>query len=105
MFTHFPAKSVRHTHFDVKWGVKCLLLPQDIEHKISRYYFNFVRLNGKRDIHAAKTRRNNHLKTPYNTTFSLHFVLSSEQLPLNSVNYVKNAILENNFEQLYRYCT
>ena len=59
----------------------------------------------KHDKSAAKMGQDNHSKTPYNTAISLHFDQFNEQPNLNNVNCVKNAILESNFEQLYRICT
>lgn len=104
MFTHFYATSVRSARFGVKQGVKRPFSPQVIEHFYQDITPPQPIQKDKHDKSAAKTGQNNHSETPCNTAFLQHFTQLSKHPDLNNVNCVKNAILESNFEQLYRYC-
>ena len=69
MFTHFSASSVRSARFGVKRGVKRPFSPQVIEHFHQEITLSQPIQKDKHDKSVARTGRNNHSETPYNTAF------------------------------------
>ncbi len=83
MFTQFSEISARFIQVDKSKGVKRLLFsPQYIEHKISTFNEIFNRMKEQKNL-----------------------CLPGAFITLTNVNYVKNAIFENYFEQFSHFST
>ena len=87
-------------------GVKRILFsPQYIERKISTFEETTNQMEERKAIIYSLRKVAYSFKNSLNTVFSPIFGLLGVYSALTNVNYVKNAIFENYFEQLYRNCT
>ena len=90
----------RFIYADKAKGVKRLLfLPQYIEHIISKSNEISIRMNEQKNILEILAEVIRPFKTGLNSMFLPIFSLPGAFVTLTNVNYVKNAIFENYFEQ------
>ena len=100
MFTQFSKISSQFTPADKAKGVKRLLFsPQYIERKISTFEEIPNQMEERKAIIYSLRKVACSFKNSLNTEFSPIFGLLGAYSALINVNYVKNAIFENYFEQ------
>lgn len=100
MFTQFSEISSRFIHSDKAKGVKRLLFsPQYIEHKISIFEETSNQMEERKAIIYSLMKVAHSFKNSLNTVFPPILGLLGVYPTLINVNYVKNAIFENYFEQ------
>ncbi len=100
MFTQFSKISSLFTPADKAKGVKRILFsPQYIEHKISTFDETFNKMEERKAITYSLRKMADSFKNSLNTMFSPVFGLLGVHSTLINVNYVKNVIFENYFEQ------
>ncbi|MBQ3631136.1 MAG: hypothetical protein II949_07840 [Prevotella sp.] len=105
MFTHFPTTSSR-TSAIVIVGVKRILFsPQDIEQKISTFNEQFIQMKEYSTLSSVCRILTHHLKTALNSIYLRILGRLKVNLVLNNINYVKNEIFENYFEQISHFST
>jgi len=81
-------------------GVKRLLIsPQYIEHKISTFNEIFNRMKERKNLSYSLRKVAHPFKSSLNSMFLPILSLPEAFTALTNVNYVKNAIFENYFEQ------
>ena len=106
MFTQFSKKSSLFAHADKTKGVKRLLFsPQYIEHKISTFNETNNYMKELKTIIYSLRKVGHTFKNCLTSVFSLIFGLIGAHSILTNVNYVKNAIFENYFEQFSHFST
>ena len=106
MFTQFLETSSRFAHADKAKGVKRLLFsPQYIEHIISTFNETNNYMKELKTIIYSLRKVGHTFKNCLNTAFSPIFGLIGAYSVLTNVNYVKNAIFENYFEQFSHFST
>lgn len=99
MFTQFSEISARFIQADKSKGVKRLLFsPQYIEHKISTFNEIFNRMKEQKNLSYSLRKVAHPFKSSLNSMFLPILSLPGGGI-LTNVNYVKNAIFENYFEQ------
>ena len=100
MFTQFSEISARFIQVDKSKGVKRLLFsPQYIEHKISIFNEIFNRMKEQKNLSYSLRKVTHPFKSSLNSMFLPILSLPGAFVTLTSVNYIKNAIFENYFEQ------
>ncbi len=100
MFTQFSKISARFIQADKSKGVKRLLFsPQYIEHKISTFSEIFKRMKEQKNLSYSLRKVEHPSKSYLNPMFLPILSLPVAFTTLTTVNYVKNAIFENYFEQ------
>ena len=100
MFTQFSEISSRFIHSDKAKGVKRLLFsPQYIEHKISTFNEIFNRMKEQKNLSYSLRKVAHPFKSNLNSMFLPILSLLGAFATLTNVNYVKNAIFKNYFEQ------
>lgn len=106
MFTQFSEISSRFNHADRVKCVKCLLFsPQYIEHKISTFNEIFNRMKEQKNLSYSLRKVEHPFKSSLNSMFLPILSLPGAFVTLTDVNYVKNAIFENYFEQFSHFST
>jgi len=106
MFTQFSEISARFIQADKSKGVKRLLFsPQYIEHKISTFNEIFNRMKEQKNLSYSLRKVAHPFKSSLNSMFLPILSLSGAFITLTNVNYVKNAIFENYFEQFSHFST
>ncbi len=106
MFTQFSEISARFIQADKSKGVKRLLFsPQYIEHIISTFNEIFNRMKEQKNLSYSLRKVAHPFKSSLNSM--LLPILSQPEAfaALTNVNYVKNAIFENYFEQFSHFST
>ena len=87
-------------------GVKRLLIsPQYIEHKISTFNEIFNRMKERKNLSYSLRKVAHPFKSSLNSMFLPILSLPEAFTALTNVNYVKNAIFENYFEQFSHFST
>ena len=87
-------------------GVKRLLIsPQYIEHKISTFNEIFNRMKERKNLSYSLRKVAHPFKSSLNSMFLPILSLPEAFTALTNVNYVKNAIFENYFEQFSHFYT
>lgn len=100
MFTQFSEISARFIQVDKSKGVKRLLSsPQYIEYKISTFNEIFNRMKEQKNLSYSLKKVEHPFKSSLNSMFLPILSLPGAFVSLTNVNYVKNAIFENYFEQ------
>lgn len=100
MFTQFSKISSQITPADKAKGVKRLLFSQQyIEHKISIFDETINKMEERKAITYSLRKMADSFKNSLNSVFSPVFGLVGTHSILINVNYVKNAIFKNYFEQ------
>lgn len=100
MFTQFSEISSRFIHSDKAKGVKRLLFsPQYIEHKISIFEETSNQMEERKNLSYSLRKVEHPFKSSLNSIFLPILSLPGIFSILTNVNYVKNAIFENYFEQ------
>ena len=100
MFTQFSEISARFIQTDKSKGVKRLLFsPQYIEHKISTFNEIFNRMKEQKNLSYSLRKVAHPFKSSLNSMFLPILSQPEAFVALTNVNYVKNAIFENYFEQ------
>ena len=106
MFTQFSEISARFIQADKSKGVKRLLFsPQYIEHKISTFNEIFNRMKEQKNLSYSLRKVAHPFKSSLNTMFLPILSLPGAFVILTNVNYVKNAIFDNYFEQFSHFST
>ena len=106
MFTQFSEISSPFIHADKGKGVKRLLSSaQYIEHKFSIFDGISIRMKERKNILRRFAEVIHPFKNGLTTMFSPVFSLLEAYCHLINVNYVKNAIFENYFEQFSHFST
>ena len=106
MFTQFSEISSRFIYSDKAKGVKRLLFsPQYIEHKISTFNEMFNRMKEQKNLSYSLKKVAHPFKSSLNSMFLPILSLPRAFIVLTNVNYVKNAIFENYFEQFSHFST
>jgi len=106
MFTQFSEISARFIQADKSKGVKRLLFsPQYIEHKISTFNEIFNRMKEQKNLSYSLRKVAHPFKSSLNSMFLPILSLPGAFVTLTNVNYVKNAIFENYFEQFSHFST
>ena len=96
----------RLIYADKAKGVKCqLFLPQYIEHKISKSNEIFNRMKEQKNLSYSLRKVEHPFKSSLNSMFLPILSLPGAFAALTNVNYVKNAIFENYFEQFSHFST
>ena len=99
-------QATRFIYTDKAKGVKCLLFsPQYVEQKISKSNDIPIRMNEQKNILERLAEVIQPFKTGLNATVLPNFILPEAYCHLTNVNYVKNAIFENYFEQFSHFST
>ena len=97
---------IRFIFADKAKGVKCLLFsPQYIEHKISTFNEIFNRMKEQKNLSYSLRKVAHPFKSSLNSMFLSNLSLPGAFITLTNVNYVKNAIFENYFEQFSHFST
>lgn len=97
---------IRFIFADKAKGVKCLLFsPQYIEHKISTFNEIFNRMKEQKNLSYSLRKVAHPFKSSLNSMFLSNLSLPGVFITLTNVNYVKNAIFENYFEQFSHFST
>lgn len=105
MFTQFSEISARFIQVDKSKGVKRLLFsPQYIEHKISTFNEIFNRMKEQKNLSYSLRKGAHPFKSSLNSMFLPILSQAGAFIVLTNVNYVKNAIFENYFEQ-FSHCS
>lgn len=100
MFTQFSEISARFIQANKSKGVKRLLFsPQYIEHKISTFNEIFNRMKEQKNLSYSLRKVTHPFKSGLNSMFLPILILLGAFITLTNVNYVKNAIFEDYFEQ------
>ena len=100
IFTQFSEISARFIQVDKSKGVKRLLFsPQYIEHKISTFNEIFNRMKEQKNLSYSLRKVAHPFKSSLNSMFLPILSLPGAFVTLTSVNYARNAIFENYFEQ------
>ena len=100
MFTQFSEISSRFIQADKAKGVKRLLFsPQHIEHKISTFNELLNQMKKQKNLSYSLRKVAHPFKSSLNSMFLPILSLPGAFVTLTNVNYVKNAIIENYFEQ------
>ena len=100
MFIQFLEISSRLIQADKAKDVKRLLFsPQYIEHKISIFNETFNRMKEQKNLSYSLRKVAHPFKSSLTSMFLPILSLTVAFATLTSVNYVKNAIFENYFEQ------
>ena len=100
MFTQFFEISSRFIQADKSKGVKRLLFsPQYIKHKISTFNEIFNRMKEQKNLSYSLRKVAHPFKSSSNSMFLPILSLPRGFAILININYVKNAIFENYFEQ------
>lgn len=106
MFTQFSEISARFIQADKAKGVKRLLFsPQYIEQKISTFNEIFKRMKEQKNLSYSLRKVEHPFKSSLNSMFLPILSLPGAFAALTNVNYVKNAIFENYFEQFSHFST
>ena len=106
MFTQFSEISAQFIQADKSKGVKRLLFsPQYIEHKISTFNEIFKRMKEQKNLSYSLRKVEHPFKSSLNSMFLPILSLPGAFVTLTNVNYVKNAIFENYFEQFSHFST
>ena len=106
MFTQFSEISARFIQADKAKGVKRLLFsPQYIEQKISTFNEIFKRMKEQKNLSYSLRKVEHSFKSSLNSMFLPILSLPGAFTALTNVNYVKNAIFENYFEQFSHFST
>lgn len=106
MFTQFSEISARFIQVDKSKGVKRLLFsPQYIEHNISTFNEIFNRMKEQKNLSYSLRKVAHPFKSSLNSMFLPILSLPGAFVTLTNVNYVKNAIFENYFEQFSHFST
>lgn len=106
MFTQFLEISSRFIQADKAKDVKRLLFsPQYIEHKISTFNEIFNRMKEQKNLSYSLIKVAHPFKSSLNSLFLQILSLPRAFIVLTNVNYVKNAIFENYFEQFSHFST
>ena len=106
MFTQFSEISARFIQTDKSKSVKRLLFsPQYIEHKISIFNEIFNRMKEQKNLSYSLRKVAHPFKSSLNSMFLPILSQPGAFAALTNVNYVKNAILENYFEQFSHFST
>ena len=106
MFTQFSKISSQITPADKAKGVKRLLFSQQyIEHKISTFNEIFNRMKEQKNLSYSLRKVAHPFKSSLNSMFLPILSLPGAFVILTNVNYVKNAIFENYFEQFSHFST
>lgn len=106
MFTQFSEISARFIQVDKSKGVKRLLFsPQYIEHIISTFNEIFNRMKGQKNLSYSLRKVAHPFKSSLNSMFLPILSQPGAFAALINVNYVKNAIFENYFEQFSHFST
>lgn len=106
MFIQFLEISSRLIQADKAKDVKRLLFsPQYIEHKISIFNEIFNRMKEQKNLSYSLRKVAHPFKSSLNSMFLPILSLPVAFVTLTSVNYVKNAIFENYFEQFSHFST
>ena len=94
----------RFIYADKAKGVKRLLFsPQYIEHIISTFNEIFKRMKEQKNLSYSLRKVTHPFKISLNSMFLMILSLPGAFVTLTSINYVKNAIFENYFEQFSRF--
>lgn len=100
MFTQFSEISARFIQKDKSKGVKRLLFsPQYTEHKISIFNETFNRMKEQKNLSYSLRKVTHPFKSSLNSMFLPILSLPGAFVTLTNVNYVKNAIFENDFDR------
>ena len=106
MFTQFSEISSRFIHSDKAKGCKTLIFsPQYIEHKISIFNEIFNRMKEQKNLSYSLRKVAHPFKSSLNSMFLSILSQPEAFAALTNVNYVKNAIFENYFEQFSHFST
>ena len=106
MFTQFSKISSRLAHADKAKGVKRLLFSsQYIEQEISIFNETNNQMKKRMSIIYSLRKVEHSFKSSLNTVFLPIFSPLGAYSTLINVNYVKNAIFENYFEQFSHFST
>ena len=106
MFTQFSEISARFIQVDKSKGVKRLLFSaQYIEHIISTFNEIFNRMKEQKNLSYSLRKVTYPFKSSLNSMFLAILSLPGAFVTLTNVNYVKNAIFENYFEQFSHFST
>ena len=106
MFTQFSEISARFIQTDKSKSVKRLLFsPQYIEHKISIFNEIFNRMKEQKNLSYSLRKVAHPFKSSLNSMFLPILSQPVAFATLTNVNYVKNAIFENYFEQFSHFST
>ncbi len=106
MFTQFSEISARFIQVDKSKGVKRLLFsPQYIEHKISTFNEIFNRMKEQKNLSYSLRKGAHPFKSSLNSMFLPILSQPGALTVLTNVNYIKNVIFENNFEQFSHFST
>ena len=106
MFIQFLEISARFIQAEKPKGVQRLLLsPQYIEHKISTFNEIFNRMKEQKNLSYSLRKVAHPFKSSLNSMFLPNLSLPGAFITLTNVNYVKNAIFENYFEQFSHFST
>lgn len=106
MFTQFSEISARFIQVDKSKGVKRLLFSsQYIEHKISTFNEIFNRMKEQKNLSYSLRKVAHPFKSSLNSMFLPILSQPEAFVALTNVNYVKNTIFENYFEQFSHFST
>ncbi len=106
MFTQFSEISARFIQVDKSKGVKRLLFsPQYIEHKISTFNEIFNRMKEQKNLSYSLRKGAHPFKSSLNSMFLPILSQPGALTVLTNVNYIKNVIFENYFEQFSHFST
>ena len=106
MFTQFSEISARFIQADKAKGVKRLLFsPQYIEQNISTFNEIFKRMKEQKNLFYSLRKVEHPFKSSLNSMFLPILSLPGAFAVLTNVNYVKNALFENYFEQFSHFST
>ena len=106
MFTQFSEISARFIQVDKSKGVKRLLFsPQYIEHTISTFNETFNRMKDKKNLFYSLRNGAHTFKSSFNSMFLPILSQPGAFTILPNVNYIKNAIFANYFEQFSQFST
>lgn len=106
MFTQFSEISARFIQVDKSKGVKRLLFsPQYIEHKISTFNETFNHMKEQKNLSYSLRKGAHPFKSSLNSMFLPILSQPGAFTILTNVNYIKNAIFENYFEQFSHFST
>lgn len=106
MFTQFSEISARFIQVDKSKGVKRLLFSsQYIEHKISTFNEIFNRMKEQKNLSYSLRKVAHPFKSSLNSMFLPILSQPEAFVALTNINYVKNTIFENYFEQFSHFST
>ena len=106
MLTQFSEISARFIQVEQSKGVKRLRFsPEYIEHKISIFNEIFNRMKEQKNLSYSLRKGEHPFKSSLNSMFLPILSQPGAFAVLTNVNYIKNAIFENYFEQFSHFST